>query len=314
MTPRRNANRQIRSNHNRSDNKFSGKLSMNPPKGKTTHHERVTFPSGRRVPHPQPRAGAAGTRTPENRTHMHRRWKIALGITSLSALAMTGVAFNPAAAARQAPAPAAAYKISTTPQARPGPRDGSTTLTFRHPRVVSTIVTGPFTVQPGQTLASIAQAAYGTAGDWPTLWQANRVAVPDPDDLPAGIQLTIPVNGTPPAWLTSRADAAAAPPPPPSAPPAPGTPAPPPSGGYGGWGTPSAEFTSCVISRESGGNPQIWNPSGHWGLFQFAYGTWVANGGPASEFGNAGAPEQYAVYYATYAADGPYPWSDSDGC
>lgn len=70
------------------------------------------------------------------------------------------------------------------------------------------------------------------------------------------------------------------------------------------------------MMAESGGNPQIWNPSGHWGLYQFAAGTWASYGGPPGDFGNAGAGEQEQIFMNVVAA-GPQAVMDawmSDGC
>ena len=73
-------------------------------------------------------------------------------------------------------------------------------------------------------------------------------------------------------------------------------------------------YESCVISRESGGDPNVWNPSGHWGLFQFAASTWSAAGGNPADFGHASAAEQEQVFNVAYAKWGTQPWSPSDGC
>jgi Transglycosylase-like domain len=86
---------------------------------------------------------------------------------------------------------------------------------------------------------------------------------------------------------------------------APGT-----SGGY----TVSSSFQACVIRAESGGNAQIWNASGHWGLYQFSYSTWVAHGGVPSDFGHAGASVQTQIFYNTVAQDGKSDWAPYDGC
>jgi hypothetical protein len=76
----------------------------------------------------------------------------------------------------------------------------------------------------------------------------------------------------------------------------------------------SGSMQQCIISRESGGNSQIWNASGHWGLYQFSSSTWAAHGGNPADFGHAGVAEQNSVYYATVAADGYSDWSPYDGC
>jgi hypothetical protein len=63
------------------------------------------------------------------------------------------------------------------------------------------------------------------------------------------------------------------------------------SGGYGGSSN-SMVNPSC----ESGGNPQVWDPSGtYWGKYQFDQQTWVAHGGSPGSYGNAGVAEQDRV-------------------
>jgi soluble lytic murein transglycosylase-like protein len=69
-------------------------------------------------------------------------------------------------------------------------------------------------------------------------------------------------------------------------------------------------FESCVISRESGGNPQALNPySGAGGLFQFLPSTWAALGYASSYPGGA-----QAAFAALYAQAGTSPWAPYDGC
>jgi len=93
---------------------------------------------------------------------------------------------------------------------------------------------------------------------------------------------------------------------------------PPPPARSGGYQTDSYEgsggMQACIIRAESGGNPYIWNATGHWGLYQFSYGTWVAHGGSPADFGHAGVAEQNQVYYNTVAADGYSDWAPYDGC
>lgn len=76
----------------------------------------------------------------------------------------------------------------------------------------------------------------------------------------------------------------------------------------------SGAMQQCIISRESGGNSQIWNASGHYGLYQFSYSTWVAHGGSPVLFGHASVADQNAVFAATVAADGYSDWAPYDGC
>lgn len=73
-------------------------------------------------------------------------------------------------------------------------------------------------------------------------------------------------------------------------------------------------FEACVIRRESGGNPDIWNPTGHWGLYQFDLSTWESGGGSAAAFGHVGPAEQHRVFENVYAARGTSPWAPYDGC
>ena len=49
-----------------------------------------------------------------------------------------------------------------------------------------------YTVQRGDTLSSIAQRFYGSAGDWNRLYAANRSVLRNPDMIFPGQVLTIP--------------------------------------------------------------------------------------------------------------------------
>ena len=64
----------------------------------------------------------------------------------------------------------------------------------------------------------------------------------------------------------------------------------------------SGSFQSCVIARESGGNSQVMNSSGHYGLYQFSASTWAAYGGSPSSFGNASVAQQNQVFNNAIAA------------
>ena len=76
----------------------------------------------------------------------------------------------------------------------------------------------------------------------------------------------------------------------------------------------SGSFQSCVIARESGGNSQVMNSSGHYGLYQFSSGTWSAYGGNPADFGNASVGEQNQVFNNAIAAGGQSNWAPYDGC
>jgi hypothetical protein len=73
-------------------------------------------------------------------------------------------------------------------------------------------------------------------------------------------------------------------------------------------------FQSCVIERESGGNAQVMNSSGHYGLYQFSLSTWEAYGGSAADFGHASVAEQNQVFANAMAAGGEDNWAPYDGC
>jgi hypothetical protein len=79
----------------------------------------------------------------------------------------------------------------------------------------------------------------------------------------------------------------------------------------------SSSFQACVITRESGGNAQVWNKQGYpyWGLYQFGKPLWDAYGGSPSQWGNASAAEQTQVFDAVMSHyDGCQNWYPSDGC
>ena len=79
--------------------------------------------------------------------------------------------------------------------------------------------------------------------------------------------------------------------------------------------TGSSAFQQCVIARESGGNPDVMNATGHYGLYQFSYQTWVAYGGSPSAFGHATVAEQNQVFANAMATPGGAGnWAPYDGC
>jgi hypothetical protein len=76
----------------------------------------------------------------------------------------------------------------------------------------------------------------------------------------------------------------------------------------------SGSMQQCIISRESGGNPNAMNASGHYGLYQFSYSTWVGSGGNGADFGHASVAEQNQVFANAVAARGYSDWAPYDGC
>lgn len=180
-----------------------------------------------------------------------------------------------------------------------------------------------YTVRSGQSMSDVARQRCGQARMWTGIYAASRAlgwTARNANVLATGQHL----------WISCAYDArqlrfAPAPPPPPVravaavATASTGYSAPVtyraaassvPAATYHGSGS----YQSCVITRESGGNSQVMNSSGHYGLYQFDYGTWVSGGGAGTDFGHASVSEQNRVFAAVYAARGTQPWSPSDGC
>jgi LysM repeat protein len=166
-------------------------------------------------------------------------------------------------------------------------------------------------VRPGDSLSGIA-ARYHI--EWPGLYEANRAVIGgNPNLLVPGERLRIPS-------AASAARLAASYQPPmatvtlvPS--PAPVTTQPVAEEDASlESAAPAGSFQQCVISRESGGDAQVMNGSGHYGLYQFSYSAWVAAGGNPADFGNASVAEQNQVFATAYAEDGTSPWAPYDGC
>ena len=81
-----------------------------------------------------------------------------------------------------------------------------------------------------------------------------------------------------------------------------------------GSGTAGGSFGQCVIARESGGQSQVMNATGHYGLYQFSASTWAAYGGSPADFGHASVGEQNEVFANALASGGQSNWSAYDGC
>jgi hypothetical protein len=191
-------------------------------------------------------------------------------------------------------------------------------------------------VRPGDTLSGIAQQLCGAARDWVALWQANPF-ITDPNLIYPGsrlkdscITVASPLAaggpaagdsgssryGSSPSQGQDSDDTAGG---------SPGAqyysqaspPAAPSGGGYGNSSPssgPGGAFGACVISRESGGNSQVMNSTGHYGLYQFSASTWAAYGGNPADFGHATVAEQEQVFSNALAAGGQSNWSPYDGC
>jgi len=164
-----------------------------------------------------------------------------------------------------------------------------------------------YTVRSGDSLSSIAGRVYHDRAAWPVIYWANHSKVRSANDISVGQVLRIPAK---PARIPN-APAQAAPVVLTASQSGPVTYAPAETvSTYSGDGG----FASCVIERESGGNAQVMNSSGHYGLYQFSASTWQEYGGAASDFGDATVAEQNQVFDNALAAGGQSNWSAYDGC
>jgi LysM repeat protein len=178
-----------------------------------------------------------------------------------------------------------------------------------------------YTVRPGDTLSDIAKRVYRDDRFWTAIYWANHRSLRYANQITVGQVLTVPVK---PAKAPA-APKVLGPAPAPAAVSTPGVstgtaPAPVQTSAR----TPVAQstvstsgdssFQACVIQRESGGNSQVMNASGHYGLYQFSASTWAAYGGNPADFGNASVAEQNQVFNNAIAAGGQSNWSLYDGC
>jgi soluble lytic murein transglycosylase-like protein len=184
------------------------------------------------------------------------------------------------------------------------------------------------TVQRGDSLSAISLHEYGTAAEWPALWWANRRQVPDPSMIVPGERLIVPSGLRASRWLVRAEQAATAAPRRAAAAAVARTP----SGASVSSGaevadtvaagarraTPSGaapgSFRSCVIQRESSGNPRAVNPSsGAGGLYGFLPSTWHGLGFSGLPE-NASVAEQNYAFAKEYAQSGTSAWAPYDGC
>jgi hypothetical protein len=194
------------------------------------------------------------------------------------------------------------------------------------PQKPSSSIPSRYTVQPGDSLSSIAGRLYHNAAAWPVLYWGNHGQIRWADIIMAGQVLRVPAE---PARVPAAPAQLAPPPPPPvhtaaaytprHASPAPAAAQPavpantvPITTLSGGW--PGGAFGNCVVQRESGGNPNVWNASGHWGLYQFSASTWAKYGGNPADFGSASVAVQEQVFMNALAQGGASNWAPYDGC
>jgi LysM repeat protein len=169
-----------------------------------------------------------------------------------------------------------------------------------------------YTVKAGDSLSAIAGRAYHNQDAWPVLYWANRSKIHWANLIEPGQVLRIPVKPTqipgPPGALGPGSAPAAQ-----VSAPASATSQSPVAASYSG-AAPGGSFGQCVIARESGGNAQVMNGTGHYGLYQFSASTWAAYGGSSADFGHASVAEQNQVFANAMAQGGQSNWSAYDGC
>jgi len=176
-----------------------------------------------------------------------------------------------------------------------------------------------YRVRSGDTLSGIAGKFYHNPAAWPAIYDGNRGKIRWANVITPGEKLNIPAKPAhipaAPKQLSPYVPRHAAPT---TAAPttdvqaAPVQQAPTQTDAY--YSGSEGSFQACVISRESGGDPNIWNASGHYGLYQFSYSTWVAYGGSPSAFGHASVAEQNQVFANAMAQGGEDNWAPYDGC
>jgi LysM repeat protein len=172
-----------------------------------------------------------------------------------------------------------------------------------------------YTVKSGDTLSAIAGREYHSTAAWPVLYWANHSKIKWANDIQPGQVLSVPakpakIPSAPGALGPVVQSAPAATSVTVSARPVTQTAS---TATYTG-GTPGGSFGACVVARESGGNSQVMNSSGHYGLYQFSASTWSEYGGSSADFGSASVSEQNRVFANALAAGGESNWSAYDGC
>ena len=190
----------------------------------------------------------------------------------------------------------------------------------------ATALPATYKVRRGDSLSSIAARLYHDRADWPALYWRNHNRIHWADDIytgqvlrvppkparaphaPAALlppQRTAPVEPTVPVQVTEASSAGNT---------AVSSAAAELTTAGSDSGTPGGAFGACVIAAESGGNAQIMNSTGHYGLYQFSESTWVEYGGNPADFGHASVAEQNQVFANALAAGGESNWAPYDGC
>jgi len=179
--------------------------------------------------------------------------------------------------------------------------------------VTKAVTPAKYTVKAGDTLSIVAKRVYHDPRYWPVLYWANHKHLRYANEITEGQVLSVPAK---PAKIP-HAPSTLGPAPVQSSAPAtttPATTAPAQVANTTVSTSGDSSFQACVIARESGGNSQVMNASGHYGLYQFSASTWAAYGGNPADFGHASVAEQNQVFDNAIAAGGQSNWSLYDGC
>lgn len=272
-------------------------------------------------------------RSPLGRHCKQPRVKLPSGVAAAAAPTIAGVAaafcLTPAASAEGVPAAASSLAVSTaTPsdarassETMPvGPASAAEARVAESKAAVAryaaasraatsaSALPAAYKVRPGDSLSSIAWRVYRDRAAWTVLYWRNRQQIHWADQIHVGQVLQVPPKPAripaAPAGLGPVAPASSGPG---------STPAE--AGSVAAAGSyPGGSFGACVVARESGGNAQIMNATGHYGLYQFSAATWAAYGGNPADFGHASVAEQNRVFANALAAGGESNWSPYDGC
>ena len=247
----------------------------------------------------------------------HSRTRVSRRLPTVAGPALAGVAGVAAAfcLAPQALAdPSAnlgAHHAVTTGRLSPSAEELLSVIQQTAQHQASSAKASSYTVRSGDSLSSIAGRAYHDQDAWPVLYWANRGKIHWANVIEPGQVLRIPVK---PAQIPDAPGQLGSAPAPAAETAAPSATA---QGtadvSYAGSGA-GGSFGQCVIARESGGNAQVMNASGHYGLYQFSASTWAEYGGSPADFGHASVAEQNQVFANAIAAGGQSNWSAYDGC
>jgi LysM repeat protein len=286
--------------------------------------------------------GSLGKHSSSESSRLARRWPAATAPAVLGVAAAFAVAYAPAASASAAQTPAQhpAAAVATahsaaqlTSVSRPATVVKTAAAVHKSAAKHSSAAPAKYTVKSGDTLSSIAKRVYQDPDFWPALYWANHSQIRYANVIQVGQVLTVPAKPAhvpaPPSTLspapapapapvtrTTTSDTAPAESAPVQSAPVEAAPvqqaAPVRDTSVSTAG--DSSFQQCVIARESGGNSQVMNSSGHYGLYQFSASTWAAYGGNPADFGHASAAEQNQVFNNAIAAGGQSNWSAYDGC